>query len=141
VTVALAAEALGKRYGSQWALHDCTFALGQGHVTALVGPNGAGKSTLLELAAGLIEPTAGRVTVFGRNPIKEAAAVLPMLGFVGQDRPLYRGFTVGDMLTFGRKLNSSWDHNFAMTRVGVLDSTSARELVTFQAGSRHKWRW
>ncbi len=34
---------LGKRYGHAWALKDCTLAIPEGHVTALVGPNGAGK--------------------------------------------------------------------------------------------------
>ena len=41
-------HALGKSYGSTRALHDCTLAIPEGHVVALVGPNGAGKSTLLE---------------------------------------------------------------------------------------------
>ena len=41
-------HALGKSYGSTKALHDCTLAIPDGHVVALVGPNGAGKSTLAE---------------------------------------------------------------------------------------------
>ena len=59
------ARGLGKRYGSAWALRECTLAIPAGHVTALVGPNGAGKTTLLNLAVGLAEPTAGAVTVLG----------------------------------------------------------------------------
>ena len=47
------ANAVGKRYGSTWALRDCTLAIPDGHVAALVGPNGAGKTTLLNLAVGL----------------------------------------------------------------------------------------
>ena len=56
---------LGRRYGSTWALRDCTLAVPAGHVVALVGPNGAGKTTLLNLVAGLSEPSAGGVTVLG----------------------------------------------------------------------------
>src|SRR6266568_3861534 len=55
------ASALGKRYGSTWALRECTLAIPGGHVAALVGPNGAGKTTLLNLAVGLTDPTAGAV--------------------------------------------------------------------------------
>ena len=51
--VALHADGLGKRYGSKWALQDCTLEIPAGSVTALVGPNGAGKTTLLQLAVGL----------------------------------------------------------------------------------------
>ena len=46
------ASGLGKRYGSTWALRECTLAVPAGHVAALVGPNGAGKSTLMNMAAG-----------------------------------------------------------------------------------------
>ena len=59
---------LGKRYGSTWALRDCSLAIPAGHVTALVGPNGAGKTTLLNLAVGLAAPSAGGVTVLGGRP-------------------------------------------------------------------------
>ena len=40
------ANALGKRYGSTRALQECTLAIPDGHVAAVVGPNGAGKTTL-----------------------------------------------------------------------------------------------
>ena len=38
------ASGLGKRYGSTWALRECSLAIPAGHVAALVGPNGAGKT-------------------------------------------------------------------------------------------------
>ena len=59
------ASGLGKRYGSTWALRECTLAIPAGHVAALVGPNSAGKTTLLNLAVGLAAPTTGAVTVLG----------------------------------------------------------------------------
>jgi ABC-type multidrug transport system ATPase subunit len=73
---ALACTALGKRYGSRWALRDCTLEIPAGTVTALVGPNGAGKTTLLQLAVGLTRPSAGEVQVLGRSPRRDAAIVL-----------------------------------------------------------------
>ena len=51
---------LSKRYGSTWALRECSLAVPAGHVAALVGPNGAGKTTLLKVAAGLAAPTGRR---------------------------------------------------------------------------------
>ena len=56
---------LGKRYRRTWALRDCTLAVPDGHLVALVGPNGAGKTTLLHMAAGLVSPTAGTVSACG----------------------------------------------------------------------------
>ena len=46
----LQTSAVGKRYGRQWALRDCTLTIPGGKVVGLVGPNGAGKTTLLNLA-------------------------------------------------------------------------------------------
>ena len=70
---AVQTQALGKRYGSHWALRECSLTIPTGSVTALVGPNGAGKTTLLHLAIGLTEPTAGEVRVLGWAPRAAAA--------------------------------------------------------------------
>jgi sulfonate transport system ATP-binding protein len=47
------------------ALHDASLRVGQGEFVAVVGPTGCGKSTLLNVAAGLLQPSAGSVRVFG----------------------------------------------------------------------------
>ncbi len=65
---AVRTEGLGKRYGSTWALRDCTLEIPTGSVTALVGPNGAGKTTLLHLVIGLARQTEGLVEVLGLSP-------------------------------------------------------------------------
>ena len=73
-------SALGKRYGSLWALQDCSLAIPAGSVAALVGPNGAGKTTLLHLLIGLSEPSAGDVRVLGWSPREQPQLVLPASG-------------------------------------------------------------
>ena len=113
VVPAVQTQGLGKRYGPKWALRDCTLSIASGSVTALVGPNGAGKTTLLHLAIGLSEPSAGEVRVLGWSPREQSQVVLPRVGFVAQDHPLYRGFTLLEMLKVGRKLNPHWDDDLA----------------------------
>src|SRR6201993_2534956 len=107
---------LGKRYGSTWALRECTLAVPAGHVAALVGPNGAGKSTLLNLAAGLAEPSAGGVTVLGGLPAGSPAA-LDGIAFVAQDTPLYKNLSAADMLHLTRNLNHRFDQSYAQARL------------------------
>src|SRR5215469_15379635 len=102
---ALETTKLSKRYGRTWALRDCMLSLPAGRVAALVGPNGAGKTTLLHLSVGLLQPTSGSVQVCGFSPREQPTEMLPRVGFVAQDHPLYRGFKVEEMLTLGRKLN------------------------------------
>ena len=133
---ALETTGLGKRYGRAWALQDCTLSLPAGRVAALVGPNGAGKTTLLQLSAGLLEPTAGSVQVFGLSPLCESKETLPRLSFVAQDMPLYKGFTVAELLTLGRKLNPRWDDAQARARIEKLGIPLARRAGKLSGGQQ-----
>jgi ABC-2 type transport system ATP-binding protein len=136
MTAVLETERLGKRYGSFWALRDCSLEIPAGSVTALVGPNGAGKTTLLHLAVGLTVPSAGEVSVLGRSPQQDAAEVLPRLGFVAQDHPLYRGFTVAETLRLGRELNPSWNADAARARIGALGLPLRKKIGALSGGQR-----
>jgi ABC-2 type transport system ATP-binding protein len=133
---ALETTHLSKRYGRQWALQDCTLALPAGRVAALVGPNGAGKTTLLHLSVGLLEPTVGSVQVFGCSPLKQTTQTLPRLGFVAQDHPLYKDFTVADLLTLGCKLNPRWDDTLALARVQKLGIPLDRRAGKLSGGQQ-----
>ena len=107
---------LGKCYGKAWALRDCTLAVPEGSLAALVGPNGAGKSTLMNMAVGLTMPTAGTVTVLGGQPTGSPAA-LDGIAFMAQDAPVYRNLSVADMLHLTRNLNRSFDESAAQRRL------------------------
>jgi ABC-2 type transport system ATP-binding protein len=133
---ALETTRLSKRYGRAWALQDCTLALPAGRVAALLGPNGAGKTTLLHLSVGLLEPTAGTVQVFGLSPQMQPKEALPRLGFVAQDTPLYKGFTVAEMLTLGRKLNPRWDDALARERMRKLGIPLERRAGKLSGGQQ-----
>ena len=135
-SLALSCDALGKRYGSRWALSDCTLEIPSGTVTALVGPNGAGKTTLLQLAVGLSKPTAGDVRVLGHSPRREAAAILPRIGFLAQEHPLYAGFTIADTLKLGRKLNPTWDEGLAHDRIQSLDLPLRQKVGKLSGGQQ-----
>jgi ABC-2 type transport system ATP-binding protein len=78
----ISVRGLTKRYGSQLAVEDLTFALEAGTITGFLGPNGAGKSTTMRLLLGLAQPTAGEALLFGRryadleHPARRVGAVL-----------------------------------------------------------------
>jgi ABC-2 type transport system ATP-binding protein len=133
---ALETTSLGKRYGSLWALSDCTLEIPRGRVTALVGPNGAGKTTLLHLAVGLTAPTTGELNVLGASPQREAAQLLPRIGFVAQDHPLYRGFTLAELLKLGAKLNANWDERIARRRLERLGLGLDRKIGSLSGGEQ-----
>ncbi len=126
---------LGKRYGSTWALRECTLAIPAGHVAALVGPNGAGKTTLLKLATGLAEPTAGGITVLGGLPAGSPAA-LDGIAFVAQDTPLYKNLSASDMLHLTRNLNRRFDQDYAEARLGELGIPLQRKAGRLSGGQQ-----
>ncbi|MGW2161581.1 ABC transporter ATP-binding protein [Nonomuraea sp. NPDC001699] len=132
---ALEAMGLAKRYRGTWALRDCTLSVPAGRVIALVGPNGAGKSTFLHLVAGLITPTRGSVRVFG-EPVGQRAAALARVAFLAQDKPLYGGFTVAEMLRFGHHLNPGWDDALARQRLAELDLPLNRKVGKLSGGQQ-----
>ena len=129
------AAGLGKRYGSTWALRDCTLAIPAGHVVALVGPNGAGKTTLLNLAVGLAEPTDGFVTVLGGEPAGSPAA-LDGIAFVAQNTPLYRNLSVADMLHLTRNLNQRFEDGYARARLRELSIPLQRKSGQLSGGQQ-----
>jgi ABC-2 type transport system ATP-binding protein len=132
----LQTDGLGKRYGSSWALRDCSLEIPAGSVTAIVGPNGAGKTTLLHLAVGLTEPSAGEVRVLGHSPREDAVEVLPRIGFVAQEHPLYRGFTIAETLRLGRELNPSWNDDAARARIDALGLPLRKKVGALSGGQR-----
>ena len=133
--IALQAEGLGKRYGRNWALRDCTLRLPTGRIAALVGPNGAGKSTLLHLAVGLLQPDEGSVRLLGQNPRNNIDA-LADVGFVAQDTPLYRDFSPRDLVNLGGKLNRRWDAALARDRLAQLGIPPDRPVGKLSGGQR-----
>jgi ABC-2 type transport system ATP-binding protein len=141
----LETRALGKRFRRRWALRDCSLEVPDGAVVGLAGPNGAGKSTLLELAVGLLQPSVGDIRVLGREPWRDPST-LEDIGYVAQDAPLYRYFTIRDTLEFARSTNKRWDASAAgeflsgfqlETRVGSLTvGERARLALAVALGKR-----
>jgi len=128
------ATGLGKRYRRTWALKDCSLSIPAGRVVALVGPNGAGKTTLLHLVVGLLTPTAGTVTAFGQAA--GTTETLARIAFLAQDKPLYDGFSVADMLRFGAHLNPRWDQELAEKRLAELEIPLDRKVGKLSGGQQ-----
>ena len=132
---AIATVGAGRRYRDFWALRDCTFSLPAGSVTAVVGPNGAGKTTLLNLLVGLLPPSEGQLRVDGAPPSSHPD-FLARVGYLGQDCPLYKDFTVADMLRFGRAMNPAWDDALARGRIAAADVPLTRRAAKLSGGQR-----
>jgi ABC-2 type transport system ATP-binding protein len=117
----LAANGLGRTYDGFIALNAFSLELGAGELVALVGPNGAGKTTFLTLAAGLLEPSSGRIEIAGAPagtvPARRALSYLP-------DTPVfYEDLSLAEHLTYVAALhgveNAGSRANELMERLGL----------------------
>ncbi len=133
-TAAIETSGLGKRYGRSWAVKDCSLSLPVGRIAALVGPNGAGKSTLLRMLAGVTAPTVGEISIAGRSP--SDAEGLSRVGYLDQDRPLYKDFRVAEMLRFGRELNPRWDDERARDHLDELGIALSSRVGKLSGGQQ-----
>jgi len=103
--LAVACRGLTKSFGDGeervWALRGVDLNVPVGEMTLLVGPSGCGKTTLISVIAGLLEPTAGRVEVFGRGlpEMSDRSKVQlrgQMIGFVFQQYNLLPALTAAE---------------------------------------------
>ena len=97
---ALLLDHVTKDFGDKRAVDDLSFAVRDGEVFGFLGGNGAGKTTSLRMVLDIIRPTSGRIEILGRAPGRENSADL---GFLPEERGLYRTMTALDTITyFGR---------------------------------------
>ncbi len=138
--VAVEARDVSKRYRKNvWALRECSFQLPANRIVALVGANGAGKSTLMSIISGMLGATAGALLVNGRPVVKGGAGAADpgsRVAILAQDKPLYRDFSVADMLHFGRCTNRVWDQRRAVSWLERFDVPLDRRCGKLSGGQR-----
>ena len=86
-----------KNYGDFTAVRDLSLAIHRGATYGLLGPNGAGKTTTIRMILRIIEETAGEIRVLG-EPVSRA--VLDRVGYLPEERGVYKRMTVRRLLTF-----------------------------------------
>ena len=97
---------LVKRYGSNYALNDVSFEIGEGEIVGLLGPNGAGKSTAMNILTGYLSSTSGEVYINGVNILDDPIEAKKNIGFLPEQPPLYPEMTVFEYLNFVYELKN-----------------------------------
>ena len=80
------------------AVNDIDFEVREGEVVGLLGPNGSGKSTTVKMLLGLLYPTGGRLTVFGKSP--RDVENKKLIGYLPEETYLYKYLTAFETLDF-----------------------------------------
>jgi ABC-2 type transport system ATP-binding protein len=96
--LALDIRGVSKRYAAHVAVADLSLAVPRGAVYGLLGPNGAGKTTTIRMILNIIAPDTGAITVLGKPNTDQS--ILDRLGYLPEERGLYKKMTVRDVLLF-----------------------------------------
>jgi ABC-2 type transport system ATP-binding protein len=115
---ALSLEAVSKRFDRTLAVDDLSFSVPEGQVFGFLGGNGAGKTTTLRMALDIIRPSAGRLTVLGRPPGRANARDV---GFLPEERGLYRQMTAIDTIVYFGRLKGMTPHDARAEGLALLD--------------------
>ncbi len=137
-------EGLAKRFGSTRVLEDVTFSVPRGQTFAFLGRNGAGKTTTILMLLGLLRPSAGRTSVLGLDPCRQAMEIRRRVGYVAEEQVMFGWMRVSQLLGFIEPFYPKWDRGYAQelaerfelplkTRVNHLSKGQNRRLALLLA--------
>jgi len=94
------ADKLSKSYGDIKAVEEISFSIGQKQIVSILGANGAGKSTTINMLTGLLKPTSGKLTLFGKSYVNQSDAIRRKFGYVPEESSMYEDVGIYDYLRF-----------------------------------------
>ena len=131
----LVCEGLSKDYGKLRALDRVDLRLEEGKIVGLLGPNGSGKTTLIKLAARLLVPSEGNVTICGEVPSEKTKAIVSYL----PDRNFLPEYMNGEeLVAMYKDFFADFDENRAYEMLGSLDIDLKMPLRKMSKGTKEK---
>lgn len=112
------------------ALDGVSGSIATGRITGIVGPDGAGKTTLIRLIAGLLSPTAGRVTALGLDPLRDGTALRAQIGYMPQRFGLYEDLSIMENLRLHAELRGLLEQEREKTFERLLHFTGLERFTS-----------
>lgn len=130
-------------YDRTEVLHEISFTLNRGEIVGLLGPNGAGKSTTIKIIAGILAPSAGRISVAGLPLPERAIHVKQRIGYVPEAAVLFESLTGQEFLELSGRLHDVAESTLQARIAGILETfglSAEREgrLDSYSKGMRQK---
>ena len=95
---------LTKSYGKARGIVDLNLTVKEGEFFGFIGPNGAGKSTTIRTLLGLIYPTSGQASIFGKEIVRQKTEILADVGYMPSEATFYNGMKVGQVIALSAKI-------------------------------------
>ena len=119
-------------------LHDISFSIMPGEVTALLGHNGAGKTTTLRLIMGIVRKDGGRVSLGSLDHLENEIEFKQRIGFVQEESFFYSGMTIAEVVAFASGFYSDWNRELSRRLLLTLDLPENKKLGQLSKGMRAK---
>lgn len=131
----LSTKNLTKSYGKKTALANINIEIPRGRIIGLLGPNGSGKSTFIKLAAGLLVPTAGEITIDGDPPGVDTKA---KVSYLSERTYLNDWMRVSEIIAFFEDFYTDFNRIKAENMLKDLNINPDDRLKTMSKGTKEK---
>lgn len=131
----LSTKNLTKSYGKKTALSQINMEIPRGRIIGLLGPNGSGKSTFIKLAAGLLVPTAGEITIDGDAPGVNTKA---KVSYLSERTYLNDWMRVSEIMAFFEDFYTDFNRIKAENMLKDLNINPDDRLKTMSKGTKEK---
>lgn len=138
MTTVIDASGLVKSYGTQRALNGLDLTVHQGEVHGFLGPNGAGKSTTIRILMGLARHEAGRVSLLGGDPWRDAVELHRRVVHVPGDVELWPTLTGGETIDLLGRMRGGLDTTRRDELIERFDLDPSKTVRSYSTGNRQK---
>ena len=102
---------LTKHYGKERGIVDVNLDVREGEIFGFIGPNGAGKSTTIRTLLGLLKPTSGTATIFGKDIVRDGPAIRQNIGYLPSEVFYYDNMKAVDLLHYSASFYDKSRHD------------------------------
>lgn len=127
MTAVVETHNLTKRYHDKLAVNALNLTVEEGEIFGFLGPNGAGKTTTILMLLGLTEPTSGKASVCGFNPITEPLEVKRRVGYLPENPGFYEDLSAKENLLYMARLNRIAENEARRRTSEVLEQVGLSE--------------
>ncbi|WP_313340105.1 ABC transporter ATP-binding protein [Sedimentibacter sp.] len=129
---------LTKSFGKTQALKGINLEVKKGEVHGFIGPNGAGKSTTIRILLGILRKTAGEITLFDKDPWKDAVELHRRLVYVPGDVTLWPDLSGGEVIDFLGRLHGGLNISKRNQLIERFQLDTTKKSRTYSKGNRQK---
>lgn len=131
-------KGLTKRFGKFTALKNIDLSVNEGETYGFIGPNGAGKSTTIRALLGMLKPTEGQVTIFGKDAWKDAVEIHKRIAYVSGDANLWPNLTGGEVIDLFLTMRGNENENRRDELIRRFNLDPSKKCRTYSKGNRQK---